>query len=156
MAEKRSTLLKNLVAMRIRSHQLIDGLSDEQLLRVPEGLRNNILWNLGHVITDECNMLYEPSGLEFPIPANYKSLFDPETSPADWPSPPPIKEVLAQSRDMTKILIADYKGGKFEHFQPYELAKGYSLDSIEEAIAYHTLHECVHSGVILTIRRLVG
>ena len=64
------------------------GLSHEQLVVVPEGFSNNILWNVGHAITDNCSMLYPPAGHEFPLPNNYLDWFAPGTSPADWVETP--------------------------------------------------------------------
>lgn len=149
------TLFKNLRAMRIHSHRNIEALTEEQLLRVPPGLHNNILWNIGHVITDEVNMLYLPAGLASPLPADYVSLFDPGTSPADWPTPPDVAAVLERSRAMTGVLISDYEARRFSGFEPYNLAESYRLETIEEAIAYHTIHEGMHIGANLTLRRLV-
>ena len=63
--------------------------------------------------------------------------------------------VLEQSRAMTRVLISDYEAGRFENFEPYNLDESYRLESIEEAIAYHTIHEGMHIGVNLTLRRLV-
>ena len=87
------TLWKNFRAVRAYAHSVVDGLSKEQILKVPEGARNNILWNLGHIIFDGCDMIYRPAGLALPLPEELEPLFAAGSSPADWAAPPvPIRK----------------------------------------------------------------
>jgi len=148
-------LIRNMRAMRNYSHQLLEGLTTAQLTVVPQGAANSILWNIGHVCTDQVNMLYAPAGLPSPLPDDFHTWFDPGTSPSDWTKQPDLALVFAASRELTTTVVRDFEGRKFRDFTPYSLAEGYSIDSIEEAIAYHTIHEGMHIGVILTLRRLV-
>jgi hypothetical protein len=150
-----SSLIRNMRAMRIYAHQILEGLTVQQLMTVPKGAANSILWNMGHVCTDQVNMLYAPSGLPSPLPDDFHTWFDPGTSPADWTKEPPLPEVLAASRELNTKVVKDFEGRRFRDFTPYSITEGYSIDSIEEAIAYHTIHEGMHIGVILTLRRFV-
>jgi len=47
---------------------VIKDLSDEQLLIVPEGLNNNILWNLGHMVISQQYFVYHASGNDMLVP----------------------------------------------------------------------------------------
>lgn len=149
-------LFKNYRAMRHWSWSSMQGLSDEQMRTVPPGAVNSILWNLGHIITDECNMIYDPSGLSSPLPENYPSLFGSGTSPGDWSTPPPIDEVRRNAAALADTVFEDYQLGRFEGFKPYSLSEGYPVDSVEEAIAYCTIHEATHIGINITLKRLVA
>lgn len=155
MAFETAALIRNMRAMRIYAHQLLEGLTSEQLMVVPNGAANSILWNVGHVCTDQVNMLYAPAGLPSPLPDEFHEWFDPGTTPTEWGVEPPLQAVLTASRELNTTVVRDYEGRKFRDFTPYSLTEGYSVDSIEEAIAYHTIHEGMHIGVILTLRRFV-
>lgn len=155
MAFETAALIRNMRAMRIYTHQLLEGLTTDQLKVVPAGTANSILWNIGHVCTDQVNMLYAPAGLPSPLPDAFHEWFDPGTSPSEWNEEPPLQAVLTASRELNTTVIRDYEGRKFRDFTPFSLTEKYSVDSIEEAIAYHTIHEGMHIGVILTLRRLI-
>ena len=71
MQEK--TWLKNFKATRAYLHHVVKDLSPSQLTDVPEGASNNILWNVGHVIVDGCDMIYRACGLASPLPENVAS-----------------------------------------------------------------------------------
>ena len=48
----------------------IDGLNSDQLLNIPIGVNNNILWNLGHIITTQQSLHYFLSAVTMPISKN--------------------------------------------------------------------------------------
>jgi len=133
----------------------VKDLSDEQLLRVPDGFNNNILWNVGHSITDNCTMLYPPTGHEFPLPERYLEWFEPGKSPADWTDTPPIGEILESGVTMRDKLVEDCVAGKMEIYEPLTLGDGAVLDNIAYAIAHCNIHEGIHLGVILALRKFV-
>ena len=131
------------------------GLSEEQLVRVPEGFHNNILWNLGHAITDNCTMLYPPTGKEFPLPDQYLSWFAPETSPSDWTETPDTAEILKAGKDILDKLVDDCTADRMEIYEPMPLDDGVVLGNIAQAIAHCNIHEAIHLGVIMSLRKLV-
>lgn len=148
-------LFKNYRAMRFYAWDVVKDLTDAQMNVIPPGAVNNMLWNLGHVIADECNMLYTPSGLPSPLPPEYTGLFDPETSPRGWAEPPKVQEVREQAQALGKRVEGDYKAGVFRRFEAYALGESFRLNTIEEAIAYCALHESMHIGVNITLKRIV-
>lgn len=131
------------------------GLSEEQLTRVPEGFSNNILWNAGHAITDNCTMLYPPTGHEFPLPEHYLPWFEPGTSPADWTETPRAAEILEAGATMRDKLMEDCSAGRMENYEALTLDDGVVLTNIAYAIAHCSTHEAIHLGVILALRKLV-
>jgi hypothetical protein len=134
------------------------GLSGNEILTVPRGSNNNILWNIGHVITDQCNMIYKPCGLSSPLPASYNAHFDPGTSPADWGSIPEIKdieEVMSAGADMVTRIENDYAAGRFQSYAPMALDDGITLENFEAALSHCNLHEAMHIGAIGALRRLL-
>lgn len=134
----------------------LGNISDEQMVAVPDGLENNILWNLGHLFTSHCGMLYPHCGLDSPCPENYGDLFKGGTKPADWTDTPSIEEVTTHFNGSMDRIVADYTAGKFANYKAHELAPGMSLDNAEDALGFVLIHEGVHHGNIITMRRLLG
>ena len=134
----------------------VTDLDEEQLLEIPDGAGANVLWNVGHVLFTHASMLYPPCGLPMPIPEEYEALFKAGTSPSDWSETPNVEEVLGRLKDLTEHTYVDYKTGKFDQYEDRELLKGYSLDSVEDAFAVNILHEGVHIGVIMSLRKQLG
>lgn len=68
-------------------------LSDVQLLKIPKNRHNNILWNLGHVVTIQQLLVYRSIGLDVNIHEDFISHFKKDSSPQSWTSTPDIHEV---------------------------------------------------------------
>lgn len=51
------SLLRNTQAARTYMQQKVDDLSEAQLLEVPEGAGNNVLWNVGHIVLSNDRLL---------------------------------------------------------------------------------------------------
>lgn len=151
-----AAMVKALMVCRGYTTMHTNGLTEEQLLTVPEGLENNILWNLGHLYHSHCGMLYPHCGLDSPAPAEYGDMFKGGTKPADWAETPSVDEVLANFNGVVDQIVADYTAGKFADYKAHELAPGMSLDNAEDAIGFIIIHEGVHHGNIITMRRLLG
>lgn len=150
------SLAKNLQIARGYMMQKVDDLSPEQLLEVPDGAANNVLWNLGHVVMSHYGMLYKPSGVELPVPQAWEDWFKPGTSPSDWTEQPPVDEVIAAARNQIPHIIENYSKGAFASFKPYDLVPGVTLSSPEDAMGFMLTHEGSHVGIVISLRRLLG
>lgn len=130
------------------------GLSEEQLLTVPEKLGHNILWNLGHVVHSLYGMTYAPSGLDSPAPETYKEWFKGGTSPATWQTQPNVGEVLEHMKDSANRVAADLAADKFAGFTVVDLGQ-VKFPTIEQALGFHLFHEGIHMGMCMEIKKLV-
>jgi hypothetical protein len=133
----------------------IENLSDEQLLKVPFSRKNNILWNLGHIIVTQQVLNYTLSGLEMRIPKEIASNFRTGSSPSVWKETPDIPEVKSLLLSLPDTLLEDYKNGLFREFRPYKTSTGIALNSFEEAISFNHFHEGTHVGIILSLIKLL-
>ncbi len=150
------SLYKTVRATRGYMAQQVADLSEEQLLQVPDGLRNNILWHVGHVVQSEAGIVYGRSGLDVPLPNHYTALYKGGTSPADWTETPDIPDVMEHLKTQTGTIYNEYKDGKFEGYGGFEMVPKYTLDTIEEAFAFNIFHESIHVGMVMTMRKLIG
>jgi len=134
----------------------IKEISDEQMLIVPEGATNNILWNLGHLAMSHAGLVYKPCGLASPVPENYGALFKGGTSPSTWDKAPTVADVKDVFRSAHKKTLADYREGAFDAFKPMDLMPGIALANVEQAFGFNCIHEGVHLGTIISIMNLMG
>jgi hypothetical protein len=135
---------------------LIEKLSDEQLIMIPEKFNNNILWNAGHVLNSQQKLCYALTGNPIYVPEIYSTLFSKGTSPRDWKKTPQIEEMKRWMIETARYLREDYKKGIFENFQEYKTSFGYELKSIEDVICFNNVHEGLHLGVMMALRKLVN
>lgn len=151
--------LSNSIKMLKTERQLIlrgiENLSDEQLLKIPEGSKNNILWNLGHIIVTQQVLHYTLSRLEMRIPKELASIFRTGTSPSVWKETPNISEIKSLLLELPDKLLEDFNNGLFKEFRPYKTSTGVQLNSFEDAITFNHFHEGTHTGIILGLIKIV-
>lgn len=135
----------------------IEKLSLEQLSTIPAGFNNNIFWNVAHLVVTQQILCYKLSGQPMSISdelfENYRKGTAPERG----------KIVTQAELDLVKKLFTDlpiqfekdYNEGIFTNYTVYETSMDVTLDSIEAAIAYNNMHEGIHLGSILALRKLV-
>ena len=138
---------------RGRALDIIKDLSDEQLLSIPEGFSNNILWNLGHIVVAHQYLVYKLSGLDMVVPQSMVTSFIGGTSPKDWESTPNIAELKTLVMSTMEQFEADIKANKFQNYEGLDVGK--QLETTEDAATYNCLHEGEHIGVIKSLARLV-
>jgi len=135
--------------------RLVSDLTEEQLFAVPAGYRNNILWNVGHIIVTQQILHYRLSGLPMYVSEDMIISFSKGSSPALWRTAPRFEDLRELLLDLPAQLLRDYTAGKFETFKPYSTSTGPVLNDLEDAIAFNTFHEGVHAGVILSLKKMV-
>lgn len=134
----------------------IDGLSDKQMLEIPGGRDDNIIWNVGHLLCSLSRLTYVFSGFPLPIPEDYLTRFGKDTTATAWESDPDVQEVLEKFIAMPTQIEADYLTGRFTDYKALQIVPEDDIASVEEAIAFHCFHEGLHIGKILTIKEAMG
>jgi DinB superfamily len=134
----------------------VEGLSREQMLCIPEGRDDNILWNVGHLLCSLSRLTYVFSGYDLPIPEAYLGLFGKNTTTTAWETTPDLDEVMAYFISLPDKIEQDYTAGRFAEYKPLQIVPGDDIRSVEEAIAFHCFHEGLHIGKILTLKEAMG
>lgn len=136
--------------------KVIEGLSKEQLLLIPEGFNNNILWNLGHVVVTQQMLTYGLAGKPLYVSDDLVKLYRKGTSPKTWTSEPDSDLIKTLLVELPETFLEDYKTDMFQTFQEYKSATtGAVLRTIEDGIAFNDFHEGLHLGSILALRKRV-
>ena len=149
-----ATLGNLLIGTRDYFLSQLAGLSEEQIVAVPDKIGHNILWNVGHVVHSLYGMTYVPSGLEYPAPAEYKDMFKGGTSPSTWSTQPNVGEVMEHLKNSAKKVSSDLQAGKFSGFKELDLGQ-IKFNTIEQTLAFHLYHEGSHMGMCMEIKKLV-
>jgi hypothetical protein len=135
--------------------QLTDGLTTEQLLKVPQGHRNNILWNLGHVVVSQQLLHYALAGRPMYVSEEWVGMFRKGTSPAGWSTPPDLAQIRKLAIDLPERIEADYASGRHADYNTYTTSAGVTLETIEDALEFNNFHEGLHLGVVMSLCKLV-
>ena len=128
-------------------------LTDEQLLNIPNGFSNNVLWNMGHLMVTQQALNYKLSGLDSYVTEEDYSNFMIGTSPENWTSTPDIVRIKELLLELPNKLEMDYAAGRFVTYNTYTTKTNTTLSSIDDAIAFNNYHEGIHLGLIMALKK---
>lgn len=134
---------------------LLNELSYEQMILVPDGFNNSILWNAVHNLTVQQLLCYKLSSLPLRVDDKFIASFKKgavgnEVIPEGWVKE--FKEVYLASINQ---LERDYKDGIFKTFMKYTTSYNITLKSIDDVINFNNTHEGLHYGYMMAQKKLV-
>ncbi|TVZ55959.1 DinB family protein [Lutibacter sp. Hel_I_33_5] len=135
--------------------KVIDGLTLEQLHKIPDGFKNNITWNVAHLVVTQQLLLYKNSGLNCLIPDDLIEDFKKGTAPTTTFTEEEFNDVKELLIGLPETLEEDFNAGIFENYKEYPTSTGFVLDSFKTAVTFNNFHEGIHFGVILALKKLV-
>jgi len=133
----------------------INGLTLEQIHTIPNGFKNNIAWNVAHLVVTQQLLQYKLSGLDCLVPDELIEAHRKGTFPTTSFTEEEFEEVTDLLAGLPDTLEEDFNEGIFENYNSYETSTGFVLDSIETAVNFNNYHEGLHLGIILAIKKLV-
>ncbi len=131
------------------------GFTDEQLLIMPNGFNNNALWHIGHVLVTQQLLAYNLSGIPMLLEEQTINAFRKGSGPKEWTETPDAGMIKKQLQPLMDKFIEDYYAEKFKGFERYETSFGVTLNNIDDSIQFITLHESLHLGYLIALRRVV-
>lgn len=133
----------------------LETLSLEQLNYVPATHNNNVFWNIAHCIAVQQALCYNLSGLTPPVEAAIVKNYRRGTAPESTVNQAMVDQVQDLLQSSVDWLERDWTAGLFKEYKPYTVALGAHLTNVEEAIAFNNLHEGIHYGYILALKKLL-
>lgn len=133
----------------------IQGLSMEQVHTIPDGFKNNIAWNVAHLVVTQQLLQYRNSGLDCLVAESLIEGFRKGTSPQGAFTEEEFEEVKELLISLPETLEEDYNAGIFKDYTAYKSSTGFVMDSIESAISFNNFHEGLHLGIIMSLKKLV-
>ena len=133
----------------------LEGLSIVQLHTIPQGFKNNIAWNVAHVLVTQQLLHYKLSDLNCLCPDDLIESHKKGTLPTVTFTEEEFEEVKELFAGFPDTLKEDYEAGIFENYSEYPTSSGFVIHSIEEAIAFNNFHEGIHYGIIRAMKKFV-
>ena len=151
--------MKTQFEILIKSRELvlkaIDDLTIEQINTTPKGFKNNIGWNVAHLVVTQQLLHYRMSGVNCLVPEDLITNYRKGTFPEKAFNDEEFDEVKDLLIALPETFIEDFEAGIFEEYEEYQTSTGFVLNSLETAIAFNNFHEGIHLGIILAMRKLV-
>lgn len=147
--------LKSLAKIRKFTLATIEGLTTEQLNKIPEGYNNNIIWNVAHMIAAEQGVCYLRAGIPTVIPEHFYTAFKPGSKPAGLVSSEQIEAIKELLLSSLVSLESDLIERKFENYTSWATRYGVEMNNIDDALNFLPFHEGMHLGYIMALKRLV-
>jgi len=130
--------------------------TNDQLNHIPSGFKNNLAWNLGHVVVSQQLLCYKLSGLPLTIPEDLVEQFRRGTIPVNPLNDQEINRLKSLASHTADKFREDYKKGRFKEYQGYQSLYGVKLERLEDAIVFNNAHEGLHLGYMMAMRKLIA
>lgn len=135
--------------------KLVNELSFKQLNTIPDGYNNNIIWNIGHIITVQQALIYKSSGLDICLSEEVFNNYKPGSFPNKNISKENIMDLKLKLTSIIQLTKADYNTKMFSNFKPFKTNVGFNLTTIDAAFKFNNYHEAMHYGIVKSLSKLV-
>lgn len=139
---------KNLLA-------ILENTPKEELLRIPKEFRNNIWWNIAHVVVTQQILVYKFSGVPMLVSEELVAKFMKGTVPDGAASDDEIAQITGVLVSTIERTQEDYEAGRFKDFKPYTTSAKVTLNNVQDAISFNNFHEGIHLGSIFALRKML-
>ncbi|WP_158974746.1 DinB family protein [Cellulophaga sp. L1A9] len=126
----------------------------EQLLKIPKGFRNNIWWNIAHVVVTQQVLIYKLSGVPMRVSDELVEKFRKGSVPDGNATDEEIDLISGFLFSTVEWMQEDYDKGVFKSFAAYTTSVNITLSTVEDAIAFNVYHEGLHMGAILALLKV--
>ncbi|RCS27752.1 DinB family protein [Polaribacter sp. WD7] len=133
----------------------LEGLTIAQIHTTPIGFKNNIAWNVAHLVVTQQLLHYKLSGLNPLCPDDLIEAHKKGTMPTKTFTAEEFEEVKELLVALPDTLEEDYQAGIFKNYQEYPTSTGFVLNAIENAIPFNNFHEGIHYGIIRSIKKFL-
>lgn len=146
-------LFKQINLVRQATLKILESVTEEEADEQPEGFKNTIRWNLGHIYVVQNSLLVKFGGKTIETPSRYIELFAPGTKPADWQGEVPSLDELKQVLKEQPVQLKELLNGQLED----EAAQAFlSLPTVGEILNFTLYHEGVHTGTVKALKEKVA
>jgi len=149
--------IERLKATRKNFISLVDALLPEELDKIPAGMSNNVIWNFGHALVSQQLLCYKLAGSEMRLSDTLVNKYRIKTAPSGTTPVSEINLLKELANDSSDWMLEDYNNGLLtaNPFTEYTTSYKITLKTVEEAIAFSNMHEALHFGYAMAIRKLV-
>ncbi|MGH1386134.1 DinB family protein [Kordia sp.] len=127
----------------------------KDLNTVPAGFSNNIIWNIGHIVVIQQLLVYKLSGLPMHISDELVSKYRNKTKPEGDVTQQEVDEIYGLLDSLLVKTEEDLTAEVFKNYTEYTLSLGTTLSNVHEAIEFNNIHEGIHYGYILALKKAI-
>ncbi|SMG16494.1 DinB superfamily protein [Marivirga sericea] len=150
-------VITNHKAIRKNFEKAVEKVNEADLVLIPAGFNNHIIWNIGHVIATQNVLIYGMSGLDFTLPTDFIKRYKKGSFPAEIDQPKTELETIFElGKIADEQLGYDIKEMRFGDYQQYETSFGITLNSFNDALQFNNIHESLHLGYVMAMKRALG
>ncbi|MEH0155376.1 DinB family protein [Limibacter armeniacum] len=125
----------------------------EELNEVPEGFNNNIIWHMGHILVTQQLLCYKNAGVPCRISDEIINQFRKGTKPEALVPEEEVTFIRKRLTQTPSLLEEDFRNGLFGEYNEISTSFGNTISNIEEAVVFNNIHEGMHFGYLLALRR---
>lgn len=134
------------------------GLSEEKADLIPDGFRNSIRWNMGHLYVVLERHAFQSLGLPQQLPEGFKERFEYGTSPLSYEGSAPVP-TLPELEELLGGQVARIREALGHRLQeqgtPYTTSTGITLNTPEQFLSLDLYHEGLHQSIIKLYRNMM-
>lgn len=135
--------------------ELVNSLSVAQLNEIPAGLNNNIIWNFGHIVVTQQLLCYVLAGVSPKMDQVLIDKYRKGAKPEDIVDQAEIDTLKLLAASLLDELEVDLGTDLFSNYKTYPTSYGFELTNIDDAVEFFAVHEAMHYGIALSIKKLV-
>lgn len=147
---------ENLRATRQKMAHFSENISINHLNKVPGGFNNNIFWNLGHIVVTQQLLVYRMAGHEGYLEESFIDQFRKGTKVEKVYDESDLSAVKSHLMRLVDKTEEDYNKGLFTSYKSYQTSYGVTLNSVEDAIIFNNMHEALHLGYVMALRKCIA
>ncbi|MEL6251073.1 MAG: DinB family protein [Bacteroidota bacterium] len=143
-------------ATRQNALNIAQAFTVEQLNYIPPAFNNNLIWNLGHVVVTQQLLIYGLTGNEMKVGKEMVEKYRKGSrpiDPVDEREIQMIQELLISTSDQC---AQDFQDGLFKKTRKYPTSYGFEINSVEDAVLFNNIHESMHLGNLLSMRKMIS
>lgn len=148
--QKQLNILK---ATRKNYLKALDGISLEHLNIIPDGYNNNLIWNAAHAVVTQQLLCYAISGEKTKIPKDIIEAYRKGSKPEKAITQAEVDQIKDWLDVSVEWLEKDVAANLFLDYKKYSTSYGFTLESITDAIAFNNVHEGMHLGYIIALKK---
>jgi hypothetical protein len=144
-----------LIPPRLKVLEIINPLSIEQINAIPPGFKNNIIWNLGHMIAAQQGICYKRAGLDTVVGEEFFDRYKPGSKPEQFLDAAELEKIIGLLSSTITQLGADLETDMFANYPAFTTRYGIELTSVVDAVQFLPFHEGLHIGTIVAMSKIV-
>ena len=147
--------IATIVQPRIKVLEIIQPLTIEQVNHIPAGFKNNIIWNLGHMIAAQQGICYKRAGVDTVIDEDFFNTYKPGSKPERFLDAAELEKIKGLLSSTITQLEADLQTDMFANYPSWTTRYGVNLNNVTEAVAFLPFHEGLHIGTVVAMSKIV-